>query len=79
MILDMVREYFKDYNEDPKDYDFCIANATTMDDALYLKERVEQYIGREITYPVFQIGVTIGTYTGPGAIGICLAKRFDRL
>ncbi|MDF2589798.1 MAG: hypothetical protein K0S41_3639, partial [Anaerocolumna sp.] len=27
--------------------------------------------------PVFQIGVTIGTYTGPGAIGVCFIKKYN--
>jgi fatty acid-binding protein DegV len=74
----MVEEYFKETGENPKDYDFCIANATTMEDALFLKECVEEFTGSKITYPVFQIGVTIGTYTGPGAIGICFVKKYDR-
>jgi DegV family protein with EDD domain len=76
-IYSMVEEYFKETGEKPEDYDFCIANATTMEDAKYLQKRVEEFIGRIITYPVFQIGVTIGSYTGPGGIGICFVKKFD--
>lgn len=76
-VLDMVREYFEEAKEDPSCYDFCIANATTMDDALYLQTKLEGFIGRKLSYPIFQIGVTIGTYIGPGGIGICFVKRFD--
>lgn len=76
-IFTMVEEYFTETGENPKDYDFCIANATTMEDAKYLQTRVEKFIDRKISYPVFQIGVTIGTYTGPGAIGICFVKKYD--
>ncbi|MHB8130637.1 MAG: DegV family protein, partial [Mobilitalea sp.] len=78
-IFDMVVEHFQETAEKPNDYDFCIANATTMEDALHLQNLVEEFIGRTITYPVFQIGVTIGTYTGPGGIGICFVKKYDRL
>jgi len=78
-IFDMVVEHFQEIAEKPEDYDFCIANATTMEDALHLQKLVEEFIGRAITYPVFQIGVTIGTYTGPGGIGICFVKKYDRL
>ncbi|HPU64072.1 MAG TPA: DegV family protein, partial [Mobilitalea sp.] len=77
-VFDMVVEYFKENKENPDDYDFCIANATTIDDALYLESKLETYLERKLNYPVFQIGVTIGTYTGPGAIGICFIKRFNR-
>ncbi len=78
-IYSMVEEYFQETGENPKDYDFGIANATTMEDALALQKQVEAFIDRSITYPVFQIGVTIGTYTGPGGIGICFVKKFDRM
>mgnify|MGYP000332869303 FL=1 len=77
-VFDMVVEYFKENNENPDDYDFCIANATTMDDAIYLRDKLETYLERKLNYPVFQIGVTIGTYTGPGAIGICFIKRYNK-
>jgi DegV family protein with EDD domain len=73
----MMEEYFEESKETPNDYDFCIANATTMEDALFLQRRVEEFIGRKITYPVFQIGVTIGTYVGSGGIGICFVKKYD--
>lgn len=78
-LISMTVEYFSESGERKEDYDFCIANATTMEDAKYLQEQVEEFIGRKITYPIFQIGVTIGTYTGPGGIGICFIKKFDRI
>lgn len=77
MVFAMIQEYFKETREDVADYDFCIANATTLEDAAYLQRLVEEFIGRKIPYPIFPIGVTIGTYTGPGALGICFVKRYD--
>jgi DegV family protein with EDD domain len=74
-VIDMTVEYFNEYNESYDDYDFCLANATSMEDTLYVQSQLENLIGRKITYPVFQIGVTIGTYTGPGALGICFVKK----
>lgn len=79
MVYLMVEEYFTEYGENPENYDFCIANATTPEDARYLQDRVEQFIGRKILYPVFQIGVTVGTYAGPGGIGICFVKKYDKI
>lgn len=76
-VLDMVSEYFKETNELYENYDFCLANATTLEEINLFKPRVESIIGKEITYPIFQIGVTIGTNTGPGAIGVCFIKKFD--
>lgn len=74
-ILPMVEEYFKQTGDSYDDYDFAMANATTPEETLAVKERLEELIGRSVSYPVFQIGVTIGTYTGPGAVGVCFIKK----
>lgn len=76
-ILFMVEEYFNETGESYDDYDFCLANATTIDEATLVKERVESLINKTIDYPFFQIGVTIGTYTGPGAVGVCFIKKYN--
>ncbi|SET22219.1 DegV family protein [[Clostridium] polysaccharolyticum] len=77
--ITMAEEYFTENNQNYEDYDFCMANATTLEETKLVQEKVEALIGRKLDFPVFQIGVTIGTYTGPGAIGICFVKKFDRL
>lgn len=76
-IVAMVEEHFHDNKQRYQDYDFCLANATTMEDAMDMKQRIESLIGRAITKPIFQIGATIGTYAGPGALGVCFVKRYD--
>jgi len=76
-IISMTEEYFQETGEKYEDYDFCLANATTLDDTLYVQEQLEELIGRKVTYPVFQIGVTIGTNTGPGAVGVCFVKKYN--
>lgn len=76
-ILFMVEEYFTETGDRYEDYDFCLANATTSEDTQFVQEQVEELIGRRITYPVFQIGVTIGTYTGPGAVGVCFVRKYN--
>ena len=78
-VLEIVAEHFIESGENPNDYDFCIANATTIEDAHYLQQKLEIYLDRRLTYPIFQIGVTIGAYTGPGAIGICFVKRYSHI
>lgn len=77
-ILSMTEEYFTDNNARYEDYDFCLANATTLEDTRAVQTQLENLIGRPITYPVFQIGVTIGTNTGPGAVGVCFVKKFNK-
>lgn len=76
-MLAMVKEYFDENHASYEDYDFCIANSLVQDEALAVKGRVEELIGREIPYPLFHIGITIGTNTGPGAIGVCFIKKYN--
>lgn len=76
-VFDMVTEYFHDTGENTSEYEFCIANTTTLNDAKYLENKLEIYLERKLALPIFQIGVTIGTYTGPGAIGICFIKKYN--
>ena len=76
-IIAMVIEYFEETGENYVDYDFCLANSTTMEDTLAVQAKLEELIGHKLAYPVFQIGVTIGTYTGPGAVGVCFVKKYN--
>lgn len=76
-IIAMTEEYFTETGEKYEDYDFCLANATTPDDTTYVKAELEKLTGKEITYPYFPVGVTIGTYTGPGAVGVCFVKKYN--
>ena len=76
-ILDMTEEYFTETGEKYGDYDFCLANATTLEDTQFVQSQLEELIGCKITYPVFQIGVTIGTNTGPGALGVCFIRKYN--
>ena len=47
------------------------------EDLKWVMEKTEKLIGRKITLPPFQIGVTIGTYTGPGALGCCFIRKYN--
>lgn len=76
-ILYMVEEYFQENNIKYENYDFCIANSVCPEDALSIKNKVEALIEKDIVYPFFQIGVTIGTYTGPNTIGICFIQKYN--
>jgi fatty acid-binding protein DegV len=75
----MVKEYFTETGENPSDYEFCIASASSDKDTLFLRQLVEEYTGQDMTNRIFQIGITIGTYTGPGAIGVCFVKKYNRI
>lgn len=78
-IISMVKEYFDDNNESYDDYDFVVTTGTSQTDAEKVKQDLEALINRKIEYPLFTIGVTIGTNTGPDAIGCCFIKKYNAI
>lgn len=75
----MVKEYFDENNESYDDYDFVVTTGTSIEEADKVKLELENLIGRKIDYPIFTIGVTIGTNTGPDAIGCCFIKKYTAI
>ena len=75
----MVNDYFEETKESFDDYDFVVTTGTSFEEAEKFKASLEKLIGREITYPIFTVGVTIGTNTGPDAIGACFVKKYNHI
>ncbi|MBR1757235.1 MAG: DegV family protein [Lachnospiraceae bacterium] len=77
--VEMVEEFFTENRLNYEDYEFCI-DCTDFDspDVAYVKDKLEKVIGRELSLPLFHIGVTIGTYTGPNTVGCCFIRKFTR-
>ena len=77
--IDMVQEFFNENRLNYDDYEFCV-DCTDFDspDVAYIKDRLEKLIGRELELPLFHVGVTIGTYTGPNTVGCCFIRKFTR-
>lgn len=76
-IIDMTKEYFEKTGENYNDYVFCMTTGTNHHETKKVQKHLESLIERPLTMPMFQIGCTIGTYTGPNVIGICIMKRYD--
>lgn len=76
-VITMVKEYFDQTGERYEDYDFCLAYGTYLDDIKKIKGMTEELIGRTIDFPFCRIGVTIGTNTGPDALGVCFIRRYN--
>lgn len=75
-ILEMTRE---DLGNTISSYRFCIANADCLEDAENVKQALKEELGVHVDLPFFDVGVTIGTHTGPSALGICYIRKFDTL
>ena len=49
------------------------------DDAVKFKANTEKALEIKITNPITEIGVTIGTHAGPGALGFAYCKKYEAL
>lgn len=76
-VISMTREYFESIGEKFDHYDFCLATGTCAEETQQLQRMLEELIERKIEYPLFPIGVTIGTHTGPDALGVVFIKKWD--
>lgn len=75
--LTMVKEYFDTIDAQYYQYDFCVITGTHYEEANTFKDSLSQMIDLPINNPIFTIGTTIGTNTGPDVIGACFIRRFD--
>ena len=73
-ILDMTKEAVGSHESS---YEFCILHANCPEDAEYVKQLFKEELHIDITLPFFEVGVTIGTHTGPDALGICFIQKYD--
>lgn len=77
-VLEMVSEFFDNNNLNYNDYEFCTITGTNFEDATTFKTSLGELVGKPIEYPVFTLGTTIGTYTGPDIVGACFIRKYDR-
>lgn len=76
-LLDLARDHFAKAKEDPNDYVIVVGTGIDYEEAEEFKLQLEEVLNCKIELPVAQIGVTIGTHTGPHPIGLGLIKKYD--
>ena len=74
MIVEGVTAALKD---DIQDVCVSVAHILNEGDATALKSQLEKSLGIKITNPVVEIGATIGTHAGPGALAISYCKKHE--
>jgi len=63
--------------DDIDDVEICIGHILCEDDAIGFKENLEKSAGTTITTPIVEVGATIGSHTGPGALAVAYCKKFE--
>lgn len=65
--------------EEYASYRFGVEVGTCYEDAAVILDQLESLLGRSVDVSYLPTGATIGTYTGPSALGICYIRRFETI
>ena len=65
--------------DDVQNISLSIGHILREEDATQFKVGLEKSLGTEITNPVVEIGATIGTHAGPGAVAIAYCKKHEAI
>ncbi len=61
------------------DYNFMLIHSDCLEDAELVKQNLKDEFNINIKYPLTDIGITIGSHTGPTALGICFVHKYETL
>ena len=59
------------------DIKICVGHILTFEDAREIKANLEIAFKTKIDSPITEVGATIGTHAGPGALAIAYCKRYE--
>jgi len=74
LITEGVVEAVKD---DVQNVNISVGHIMGLDDAMTIRSSIETALDINITNPVDEVGVTIGTHAGPGALVVAYCKKFE--
>ena len=63
--------------DDIQNVNICVGHILSEDDANTIKSNLETSLETKISSPVTEVGVTIGTHAGPGALVISYCKKHE--
>ena len=76
-LLEIARDYFEKAKENPNDYRFCVGKNIDEEEAQALARQVKDTFWLSEEVPIWQIGATVATHTGPYALGFGFVKKYD--
>ena len=65
--------------DDIKNVNVCVGHIQSFDDAATLGDAIEKCLNTKLASNIEEVGVSIGTHAGPGAIAIAYCKKYEAL
>ena len=77
-VLQLIEEGLVDaLKDDVQNVNVSVGHILRLEGATTLKTNLEASLDMKITGPVVDVGVTIGTHAGPGAIAVAYCKKYE--
>lgn len=78
-LCDITKNYFEKTGEKIEDFLFTIGETNTPEEIKVFQNELRSAIPNIVFEKDFLIGATISAHTGPGTLGVCFLKKYDRL
>ncbi|MCI8341739.1 MAG: DegV family protein [Firmicutes bacterium] len=78
-LAEITLDYFNKNTQNPEDYSFKIGYTNTPEEVPIFENEIKSILPNAKFENCFLIGATISSHTGPGTLGVCFIKKYDKL
>jgi len=78
-LVDITKGYFEKTGEKVEDFLFTVGETNTPEEIEAFQNELTAAMPSIVFEKDFLIGATISAHTGPGTLGVCFMKKYDRL
>lgn len=78
-LAEITKGYFEKTGEKIEDFLFTVGETNTPEEIETFQNELRSLIPNIVFEKNFLIGATISAHTGPGTLGVCFLKKYDRL
>lgn len=78
-LAEITKAYFEKTGEKIEDFLFTVGETNTPEEIASFQDELRSVMPNIVFEKNFLIGATISAHTGPGTLGVCFLKKYDRL
>lgn len=78
-LAEITKSYFEKTGEKVEDFLFTVGETNTPEEITVFQNELKLAMPTIVFEKDFLIGATISAHTGPGTLGVCFMKKYDRL